>query len=42
MSENIFNLEKYDYQLPEELIAQEPVEPRDMCRLMVLDRAKEA
>ncbi len=40
MSENIFNLEKYDYQLPEELIAQEPVEPRDMCRLMVLDRAK--
>lgn len=40
MSEETFNLEKYDYQLPDELIAQEPVEPRDLCRLMILDRSK--
>ncbi|OYT71882.1 MAG: tRNA preQ1(34) S-adenosylmethionine ribosyltransferase-isomerase QueA [Armatimonadetes bacterium JP3_11] len=29
----------FDYELPEELIAQEPVEPRDHARLMVLNRA---
>ncbi|MGB9867301.1 MAG: tRNA preQ1(34) S-adenosylmethionine ribosyltransferase-isomerase QueA [Bacillota bacterium] len=29
----------FDYQLPEALIAQEPVEPRDSSRLMVLRRA---
>ena len=28
----------FDYPLPDELIAQEPVEPRDSCRLLVLDR----
>lgn len=28
-----------DYQLPEELIAQTPAEPRDSARLMVIDRA---
>lgn len=28
----------FDYTLPEELIAQEPVEPRDHSRLLVLDR----
>lgn len=28
----------FDYELPEELIAQEPVEPRDHSRLMVLHR----
>ncbi|NMB92389.1 MAG: tRNA preQ1(34) S-adenosylmethionine ribosyltransferase-isomerase QueA [Parcubacteria group bacterium] len=28
----------FDYQLPKELIAQEPIEPRDHSRLMVLDR----
>ncbi|WP_457625335.1 tRNA preQ1(34) S-adenosylmethionine ribosyltransferase-isomerase QueA [Persephonella sp.] len=31
-------LSDYDYNLPKELIAKYPVEPRDSCRLMVLDR----
>ena len=32
-------LEELDYHLPPELIAQEPVEPRDHARLLVLHRA---
>ncbi len=31
-------IESYDYELPDELIAQTPVEQRDQSRLMVLDR----
>lgn len=30
--------EEFDYTLPQELIAQEPVEPRDHARLLVVDR----
>ncbi len=30
----------YDYDLPQELIAQTPVEPRDSSRLLVLDRGR--
>ena len=30
---------EFDYDLPPELIAQHPVEPRDAARMMVLDRA---
>lgn len=30
----------FDYVLPEELIAQEPIEPRDAARLLVLHRAQ--
>ena len=30
----------FDYELPEELIAQTPMEQRDGCRLMILDREK--
>ena len=29
----------FDYDLPRELIAQAPAEPRDSCRLLVLDRS---
>ena len=28
-------LNEFNYDLPKELIAQEPVEPRDSCRLLV-------
>lgn len=32
----------FDYHLPERLIAQQPVEPRDASRLLVMDRAKQS
>ncbi len=32
----------FDYYLPEELIAQKPVVPRDSSRLLVIDRARES
>jgi len=32
-------LEEFDYQLPSELIAQRPCEPRDGSRMLVVDRA---
>lgn len=32
------NVKDYDYDLPEELIAQNPLEDRSSSRLMVLDR----
>ena len=31
-------LHDYDYHLPEELIGQEPREPRDHARLMLVDK----
>ena len=31
-------LSDFDYNLPEELIAQHPIEPRDNSRLLVLDK----
>ncbi len=34
----MIKLSEFDYHLPQELIAKYPVEPRDSCRLMVLDR----
>lgn len=32
------HIDDFDYELPKELIAQRPMEERDKCRLMVLDR----
>ena len=32
------SLDSYDYDLPQELIAQTPIEPRDGSRMMVVDR----
>lgn len=34
----MLKLEDFDFELPEELIAQHPIEPRDSSRLMVIDR----
>ena len=34
------HINDFDYELPKELIAQRPMEQRDMCRLMVLNRAE--
>ena len=31
------HIEEFDYQLPQEVIAQQPAVPRDSCRLLVLD-----
>jgi len=36
------NLSDFDYELPESMIAQTPVEPRDSARLLVLERASGA
>ena len=41
-SPNFFSTDAYDYALPEDLIAQKPVEPRDASRLLVIDRSKGA
>ncbi len=32
----------FDYELPEELIAQTPIQKRDSSRLMILDRNKKS
>ncbi len=32
------DIELFDYHLPEELIAQSPLEQRDQCRLLVVNR----
>ena len=38
MSTVTMRTDDFDYNLPEELIAQAPAEPRDSCRLLVLNR----
>jgi S-adenosylmethionine:tRNA ribosyltransferase-isomerase len=39
MTETKLKTELFDYHLPWELIAQQPVEPRDSSRLLVMDRS---
>ena len=34
-------IDEFDYELPKELIAQQPSEKRDVCRLMVLNRQQQ-
>jgi S-adenosylmethionine:tRNA ribosyltransferase-isomerase len=38
-TEREFTLSDFDYDLPDDLIAQEPAQPRDHARLLVYDRA---
>ncbi len=38
MSNRVFQLSDFDYELPESLIAQHPAEPRDHSRLLVYNR----
>jgi S-adenosylmethionine:tRNA ribosyltransferase-isomerase len=38
----MFHIEDYDYDLPEELVAQAPASERDASRLLVLERSKES
>lgn len=38
MEELIMKVSDFDYELPENLIAQQPAEPRDESQLMILDR----
>jgi len=42
MVEKFVPVELYDYELPKELIAKYPVEPRDSSRLMVLNRKNQS
>ena len=38
MNKDIYDINTYDYYLPEELIAQTPVSPRDSSRLLVYNK----
>lgn len=42
MTELDWSIEAYDYQLPQERIAQNPVKPRDNSRLMVVDSLRDS
>ncbi len=38
MEKGVFDISEYDYKISSELIAQEPVTPRDNCRLLILQQ----
>jgi S-adenosylmethionine:tRNA ribosyltransferase-isomerase len=38
---NSLTLEQFNYHLPQELISQQPIKPRDSARLLILDRNSE-
>lgn len=38
MLDDVFSRKHYNFQIPQDLIAQEPASPRDSCRLLVVDR----
>ncbi|MCX6743187.1 MAG: tRNA preQ1(34) S-adenosylmethionine ribosyltransferase-isomerase QueA, partial [Candidatus Parcubacteria bacterium] len=38
MADKVKNLETYNFNLPQQLIAQKPASPPDTCRLLILDR----
>jgi S-adenosylmethionine:tRNA ribosyltransferase-isomerase len=40
--QSAYSIDQYNYSLPEELIAQKSVEPRDASRLLVLDRKSQS
>jgi S-adenosylmethionine:tRNA ribosyltransferase-isomerase len=40
MDKSVFSRTNYDFQIPQELIAQEPAKARDSSRLLILDRKK--
>lgn len=39
---DLYHLSSYHYELPEELIAKRPLDKRDACKLLLLDRKKES
>lgn len=41
-ADNTLHLSDYDYELPADLIAQKPVEPREAAKLMIVNREKQA
>jgi S-adenosylmethionine:tRNA ribosyltransferase-isomerase len=40
MAHDLFSLSAYQFELPSELIAQQPCEPRDHSRLLIVDKEK--
>lgn len=41
-TENTLHLSDYDYELPADLIAQQPIEPREAARLMMINKTTES